>query len=152
MTVAFAIRPARRADARAVAEIHIESRRVAMPWLPVPHSFDDTVGYFRDHVLVNEHVWVADENGTVIGFIALDGEHVDHLYVSSAHQSRGIGGQLLDLAKRERPTGLKLWTFQRNARARRFYENRGFVAVEFTDGAKNEEREPDALYAWTPGA
>jgi hypothetical protein len=41
-----------------------------------------------------------------------------------------------------------LWTFQRNAPARRFYEKEGFVAVRETDGSGNEEREPDVLYLW----
>jgi hypothetical protein len=41
-----------------------------------------------------------------------------------------------------------LWTFQRNALARRFYEKEGFVAVRETDGSGNEEREPDVLYLW----
>ena len=36
--------------------------------------------------------------------------------------------------------------FQANSGARRFYERRGFVAVEFTDGESNEERCPDVLY------
>jgi hypothetical protein len=40
--------------------------------------------------------------------------------------------------------------FQRNIRARRFYESRGFHLVEETDGAANEEREPDARYRWAP--
>jgi hypothetical protein len=44
---------------------------------------------------------------------------------------------------------LQLWTFQRNSRARGFYEARGFNLIERTDGARNEEREPDALYLWT---
>jgi hypothetical protein len=46
---------------------------------------------------------------------------------------------------------LQLWTFQRNAQVRRFYESRGFVLVEETDGAGNEEREPDARYLWSRG-
>ena len=45
-------------------------------------------------------------------------------------------------------TRLTLWTFQRNLRARRFYEANGFVAVRETDGAGNEEKEPDVLYRW----
>ena len=48
--------------------------------------------------------------------------------------------------------GLTLWTFQRNAQARRFYEAHGFVASEFTDCSHNEEREPDMLYAWSLNA
>jgi hypothetical protein len=46
---------------------------------------------------------------------------------------------------------LQLWTFQRNTRARRLYEARGFVLVEETDDASNEENEPDARYLWTRG-
>ncbi len=47
-------------------------------------------------------------------------------------------------------TPRELWTFQQNLRARAFYEARGFVLVQLTDGSDNEEKTPDALYAW-PG-
>jgi hypothetical protein len=43
---------------------------------------------------------------------------------------------------------LQLWTFQRNADARRFYAARGFVDVEVTDGAGNEEMEADVRMVW----
>jgi len=61
---------------------------------------------------------------------------------------RGIGAELLELAMRERPTGLRLWTFASNRRAQRFYERHGFVEVCCTDGSEKEEREPDILYVW----
>jgi hypothetical protein len=41
--------------------------------------------------------------------------------------------------------------FQRNMPARAFYEARGLRVVEATDGAANEEREPDVRYRWEPG-
>jgi len=44
--------------------------------------------------------------------------------------------------------GLSLWTFQKNTAARASYERHGFEAVDETDGAANEEREPDLLYTW----
>ncbi len=47
--------------------------------------------------------------------------------------------------------GLQLWTFQVNGPAQSFYERHGCRAVERTDGATNEEREPDVRYAWRPG-
>jgi ribosomal protein S18 acetylase RimI-like enzyme len=62
---------------------------------------------------------------------------------------RGIGTCLVELAKRERPDGLRLWTFASNTRAQRFYERHGFVATERTDGRGNEERAPDILYVWS---
>jgi ribosomal protein S18 acetylase RimI-like enzyme len=146
------IRSARSDDVEAIADVHLDSRREAMPWLPVLHSREETIAYFAGHVLVYEEVLVAEVNELVVGFIALEGDHVDHLYIAPSYQGRGIGNKLLTMAKELRPSGLTLWTFQRNARARRFYEARGFVASEFTDGSRNEEGESDVLYAWLPNA
>lgn len=101
-------------------------------------------------MLLHEHVLVAEANHIVVGFVALLSDHIDHLYITTAYQHRGIGDKLLAIAKELHPDGLTLWTFQQNARARRFYEARGFVASEFTDGSHNEEREPDVLYTWRP--
>ena len=148
----FGIRSARSDDAEAIAGVHLDSRHDAMPWLPVLHSREETNAYFAGDVLVHEEVLVAEVNELVVGFMALEGDQVDHLYIAPAYQDRGIGDALLAMAKDIRPGGLTLWTFQRNARARRFYEERGFVASEFTDGSRNEEREPDVLYAWWPNA
>jgi GNAT superfamily N-acetyltransferase len=145
------IRSGRPEDAEAIADAHIDSRREAMPWLPVIHSRADTIGYFAGQVSAHAEVFVAEVNQIVVGFIALEGDCVDHLYVTPSHQHCGIGDKLLASAKGLRPAGLRLWTFQRNAQARHFYEARGFAATEFTDGARNEEREPDVLYRWTPG-
>src|SRR5215470_4433117 len=146
------IRSARSDDAEAIADVHLDSRREAMPWLPVLHSRGEMIAYFAGHVLVHEEVLVAEVNELVVGFMALEGDRVDHLYIAPAYQGRRIGDTLLAMAKELRPSGLTLWTFQRNSRARRFYEGRGFVASEVTDGSSNEEREPDVLYAWLPNA
>jgi len=59
----------------------------------------------------------------------------------------GIGSLLLGCAKEEMDE-IRLWTFQRNAGARAFYQRHGFTAEEETDGTDNEEREPDVLYHW----
>ena len=53
-------------------------------------------------------------------------------------------------ARERRPAGFRLWVFQANTGARRFYERDGCTLVKLTDGADNEEREPDALYEWLP--
>jgi GNAT superfamily N-acetyltransferase len=82
------------------------------------------------------------------GMIAFRDGWIDQLYVLPDAQRRGLGGALLDVATRTSDR-LQLWTFQRNVRARGFYEARGFKLIEQTDGARNEENEPDALYVWT---
>ena len=101
-----------------------------------------------EHLLPETETWVAELDGAVVAFCSLRDGWLDQLYVAPAYTGRGIGSQLIELAKQRQPAGLQLWTFQVNAGARRLYERHGFRAVEMTDGAGNEERQPDVRYAW----
>ena len=136
-------------DAATIARIHREARREAMPYLPHLHSDEDTVAWVREIVLPAQDVWVAVLGERIIGYVAINGETVAGLYVDPCFQRRGVGSALLRLAMDRSGATLDLWTFQRNLHARRFYEAHGFRAVELTDGASNEEREPDVRYRWT---
>jgi GNAT superfamily N-acetyltransferase len=100
--------------------------------------------------VAQQETWVAEADGAVAGFGALTPAMLEHLYVHPDRQRRGIGTLLLEQAKRRRPEGLRLWLFQQNEGARRFYERHGFRLLELTDGAGNMERVPDALYEWLP--
>ncbi|HUY26247.1 MAG TPA: GNAT family N-acetyltransferase [Candidatus Binataceae bacterium] len=157
LSARFVIRRARGADAAAIAEVYIASRRGAARFLPTVHSDDEIRGWIASYLVPNAEVWVAEAAepagnviGSIIGMMALAGEMLEQLYIVPAAQRRGVGGGMLALAMRERREGLRLWTFQANAPARRFYEARGFRAIEFTDGSRNEERAPDVLYEWKP--
>jgi len=152
-TGAIAVRRGTPADALAAAEVWLRSRKAAMPAIPAPvHSDDEVRHHFRTTIAEQRELWVAvDVAGSeVVGLLVLDGADVDQLYVDPIRWSRGVGSQLLALAKQQRPDGLWLWTFQANAGARRFYERHGFAAVEETDGSGNEEQAPDVRYAWRP--
>jgi GNAT superfamily N-acetyltransferase len=82
--------------------------------------------------------------------LVLDGDWIDQLYVDPDLTRAGIGAKLIGVAKRERPGGLRLWTFVSNRDAQRFYERHGFHEVERTDGTNNEEGAPDIQYQWVP--
>lgn len=120
-----------------------------MPYIPRLHTPDEDLGYLTG--LLDEHeVWVADDGDGVLGFAALSPDTLLQLHVSPGEQSKGIGSRLLDRAKELRPAGFTLWVFQANDGARRFYERHGLELVQETDGAGNEEQQPDAQYAWRP--
>lgn len=138
---------ARADEADAIAEVFLASRRAAMPWLPALHSDEETRAFFAGVVAACE-VLVAREAGEPVGFLALRGGDVDHLYVHPAAQRRGVGTELLDAAKARRPGGLELWAFQRNTPALDFYARHGFAELRRTDGSANEEREPDVRLGW----
>lgn len=147
----FVLRPATPADAGAVADVFLASRRDALPYLPALHTDDETRRWIADVVLPDRSVWVALADGRVVGFAALHRmrDFLDHLYVLPEWHRRGAGSALLAKAKELSVGRLRLFTFQRNVRARAFYEARGFAVVDVNDGARNEEHEPDVLYAWT---
>ena len=141
------------ADAEVAADLYLRARHAARAYIPMAvHTDDEVRNWIAEHVMPHLEVWLAEEpDGTVTGFLVLDEDWVDQLYVEPSRTGLGIGTALLDLAKRERPAGLRLWTFESNVGARRFYERHGFSARDRTDG-DNEEGAPDILYVWEPTA
>ncbi len=138
-------------EAEQVADVFLHAR-ATMTYLPRLHTEAETRAWMAGHVLINDEVWVAEGEGEIVGFLALHGDWVDHLYILPEYQRQGIGRLLITKAKERLPQGMQLWAFQKNTQARRFYEAQGFVLSKLTDGADNEEREPDALYVWKPFA
>lgn len=118
--------------------------RATMTYLPVLHTDEQTRRFFAK-VLRQQRVHVAVIDGTVIGFAAVHEGWLNHLYLDPAWHGRGIGSALLRAAC-DGLDRVQLWVFQANDGARRFYERHGFTLGELTDGAGNEERQPDARY------
>ncbi len=139
------IRRATDDDAATISRVFV-SARDGMAYLPrIPDRDRPLLG---GRFLRRAEIWVAEEGRRVVGFMGVADAELTHLYVEPQAQNRGVGTRLVDHAKGLRPGGLHLWVFQKNERARRFYERHGFRLVRLTDGAANMEREPDALYEW----
>jgi len=143
------VRQARTREADTIADVFVPSFR-GLTFLPTLHTDDEIRDWIRRQMFPSHEVWVAEVEGRVVGFAALSGDLLGHLYVHPDEQSQEVGSILLDVVKRERPRGFRLWVFQRNEGARRFYERHACRVVELTDGSGNMEREPDALYEWLP--
>ncbi|MGW2743389.1 GNAT family N-acetyltransferase [Streptomyces sp. NPDC001450] len=149
MTAEVVLRRAVAADARAVADVWLRSYTAALPTVVRAHSDDEVRDYFREVVVPSRETWVAATgDGGIVGMMVLAGDELSQLYLDPGWRGRGIGDRFVALAKERSPGGLGLWTFQVNKPAHRFYERHGFVAVEYTDGGGNEEREPDVRYVW----
>lgn len=144
------VRPATAADAEQVADIDLSARAEALPTVRWAHTPDEVRSWIANVLLPGGDVWVAEQAGVLVGYLALHNDIVAQLYLRPGYWRRGIGTALIRHAKALRPDGLRLWCFQVNARARAFYAAQDFAAVEFTDGSGNEEQEPDILFAWRP--
>jgi GNAT superfamily N-acetyltransferase len=136
-------------EAAAVSALYLASRRATLPWLREVHTDDETHAWMRDTVFARQSVRLALLRDEIVGFAARDGVWLTQLWVKTGWTGHGIGQQLLDtvLADAVSVTPvLRVYTFQRNAGARRFYERNGFVLRTLGDGTGNEEGEPDVLY------
>jgi putative acetyltransferase len=121
-----------------------------LAFLPRLHTPEEDRAFFAERVVPEQDVLVAEENGSIVGFVAMSARgFVEHMYVDPSRVRRGIGTALLERAKQAMPDGFRLWVFQQNEPARRFYERHGLVMVEETDGSGNEEKTPDVLYEWS---
>ena len=146
------LRKATAADASDVASIHLGARRRYQAYAPMAHSEAEVRAWVRDRVIPSNQTWVLDLDGEIVAYLTWeirpDGGWIDQLHTHPDATGRGYGGTLLALAKRELPSPIRLYTFQQNFGARRFYERAGFVVEQLSDGQNNEEQCPDVLYRW----
>lgn len=115
------------------------------------HTPEDDREFFRSTVMRENEIWIAVEDATPVAFLAMARAQLNYVYVDPPHQNHGLGTLLLNKAKTMFPTGVTLFTHQRNERARVFYERRGFRAVKL-GVSPPPENEPDVEYEWAPRA
>jgi putative acetyltransferase len=149
MSNSFSIRNYRPADFDAVTIVWRIARERSIPEFQRAkgHFFYEDQGYFRDHILKENQVFIVESEGKPVAFMAMREDFIDHLYVHPDYQKRGIGKALLDLARQRSPEHVWLYTLQINTNARAFYEKNGFVAEKF-GMSPPPENEPDVEYHW----
>jgi len=144
------LRSAVSADAAAIAQILIDVRSAFMPYAPLMHSAAEVHSWVAQILIPSGNTVIAELSGELVGVMtsarAPTCSWIDQMAVHPSHVGCGIGSVLLDHAFRVLPRPIRLYTFQANTGARRFYERRGFRAIQLTDGRANEEHCPDVLY------
>lgn len=140
------IRDADLGDLDIVAGIFSRARRT-LGFLPELHTEEEDRVFVRDVLFATCRVRLAFRDRRACGFAAIGDGFVRQIHVDPLHFGKGTGSALIRDAQVLNDR-LQLWCFQENKRARQLYERHGFEAVEFTDGANNEEKAPDVRYVW----
>lgn len=155
------IRVAERRESDICAEILREAWR-GMWFVPQDlHTPTEDRRWMRD-VFLNQVVLLAEEelggdigdghdHRRAVGFLSMGNGTIHNLYIRPSHQAQGIGHHLLETAKASSGGQLKLWVFEPNEGAIRFYDRHGFTTLRKTDGRDNEEKVPDRLMIWQSG-
>src|SRR6266508_6353186 len=107
------IRRATAEDADAIAHV-LTSARAEQEWMPKIYTPEGDRSFVRHKLMPTHEVWVVEEEGSVVGFTALQGSLLGHIFVHPHAQGRGVGRALMKETKRLRPEGFTLWTHQPN--------------------------------------
>ena len=122
--------------------------KVADIWLKTnlkAHYFISNQYWKSNYELVKEmmlqsEIYVFEADKKIQGFVGLNDEYIEGVFVSDEMQSCGIGKLLLDYIK-DKKVSLRLNVYQKNARAISFYQREGFtIQCEDLDEATGEKK------------
>ena len=118
------IRKLQKADINRVADIWLKTNLKA-------HCFISEQYWISNYEFVKEllpqaEVYVYEDDKMIQGFIGINDEYIEGIFVSDEMQSRGIGKILLDYIK-DKKDRLQLKVYQKNVRAMSFYQREGFT-------------------------
>lgn len=116
---------------------------VAKIWLETNIKTHDFIAsnYWKEHyeiikdMFLQAEVYVYEIEKEIMGFIGLDKEYIEGIFVLDQYQKRGIGKALLNHVK-ARKEHLSLNVYQKNLNAILFYQREGFC-VQYEDVDEN---------------
>ena len=117
------IRELRKADINQVADIWLDTNIKAHYFIPAQY-WKSNLELVKE-LLLQATVYVYEDNQKIQGFIGLNGEYIEGIFVSEAMQSQSIGKILLNYVKNTR-SKLILNVYQKNTPAISFYQREGF--------------------------
>ena len=137
------IRELQKADINKVAVIWLDTNIKAHYFIPAQY-WKGNFELVKD-LLLQATVYVYEDNQEIQGFIGLNGEYIEGIFVSDKMQSQGIGKRLLNYAKDKR-NKLFLNVYQKNTQAISFYQREEFEIQH--SGLDEVTGEKDYVMAW----
>ena len=126
---------------------------VAKIWLETNIKTHDFIAsnYWKEHykiikdMFLQAEVYVYEIEKEIMGFIGLDKEYIEGIFVLDQYQKRGIGKALLNHVKAKKEH-LSLNVYQKNTRAICFYQREGFKIL--CEGLDEDTGEKDYEMIW----
>ena len=116
---------------------------VAKIWLETNIKAHDFIvsNYWKEHyeiikdMFLQAEVYVYEIEKEIMGFIGLDKEYIEGIFVLDQYQKRGIGKALLNHVKAKKEH-ISLNVYQKNLNAIQFYQREDFC-IQYEDVDKN---------------
>ena len=95
----------------------------------IPKEYWEKNFEYVKKVLPNAEIYVYLEDEKIVGFIGLNDNYIEGIFIDSKYQYKGIGTALLNKAKKLKDK-LTLSAYKKNTKAIQFYLKNGFENVE----------------------
>lgn len=118
------IRKLQKTDINRVADIWLKTNLKAHYFIPEQY-WTNNYEVVKE-MLPQADVYVYEDDKIIQGFVGINDEYIEGIFVSDEMQSRGIGKMLLDYIK-DKKDKLQLKVYQKNVRAMSFYQREGFT-------------------------
>ena len=118
------IRKLQKVDINRVADIWLKTNLKAHFFIPEQYWISNYE--FVKELLPQTEVYVYEDDKMIQGFIGINDEYIEGIFVSDEMQSCGIGKMLLDYIK-DKKDKLQLKVYQKNVREMSFYQREGFT-------------------------
>ena len=131
------IRTLQKADINRVMDIWLDTNIKAHSFVPSQY-WKSNCDLVRE-MLPHAEVYVYENEQGIQGFVGLNGDYMEGIFVSDGMQSQGIGKRLLDFIKSKK-VKLCLNVYRKNMRAIHFYQREGIkIQHEGIDEATGEK-------------
>ena len=118
------IRKLQKTDINRVADIWLKTNLKAHYFIPEQY-WTNNYAVVKE-MLPQAEVYVYEDDKIIQGFVGINAEYIEGIFVSDEMQSHGIGKILLDYMK-DKKVRLQLNVYQKNVRAISFYQREGFT-------------------------
>ena len=101
--------------------------------------WENNYNYVKE-ILPNAEIYVYILNEGIVGFIGLNENYIESIFVDTSTQRHGVGTSLLNKAKENR-NDLTLSVYKKNRNAINFYKKNGFVVTSENIDSDTDEVE-----------
>lgn len=137
------IRKFRENDLPSIMQIWFDSNVEVHSFIPEKYWMDN-FEIVKD-ILPQAEIYVYENLGKISGFIGLNKDYIEGIFVEKNMRSKGMGKQLLNYVKKLKDE-MHLSVYQKNYKAISFYKREDFVIQ--SESIDNDINEKELLMSW----
>ena len=137
------IRKFRENDLPSIMQIWFDSNVEVHSFIPEKYWMDN-FEMVKD-ILPQAEIYVYENLGKISGFIGLNKDYIEGIFVEKNMRSKGIGKQLLNYVKKLKEE-MHLIAYQKNYKANSVYQREDFVIQ--SESIDNDTNEKELLMSW----